>query len=466
MRLTIREDSKNYACTVVKLPPKQAVEGLDKLVKVTIFGNDVLTQKDTPEDQLYLFFPAECAISQEYLSANNEYRESTLNRDRSQHGYFEPTGRVKAIKFKGVISTGYIAPLNTLFLVDGIKVAVLETLKEGDEFTDIDGVNICKKYKVVHQHATAGQAKESRYNKKLKRFDKLVKNQFRFHVDTSHLAKNLHMFHPEDIIVITDKWHGTSGVFSNVLVKQELTWFQKLATKLAPPSIKKLLTFEKYDQLYSSRSVIKNQYINKDQGGGYYGEDIWGVVNKELEGKIEQGISLYGEIVGFLPSGKHIQKGYDYGCLHVAPDNNKTGYVTIHNKFIPQHKFLIYRITYTKPDGNVIEFSWNQIKDYCKKYELEHVKELYFGKAFPLPVVAGNNVPIREDWIDVLFNNLQQMYLEKDCKWCVNKVPAEGIVVRRDGLETYSAYKLKSKRFLERESKELDKEEENIEDNG
>lgn len=231
MNLSIREDSRNYAVTVVKLPPKQTVPGLDKLVKVTVFGNDVLTQKDADENQLYLFFPAECAISTEYLSNNNEFRESTLNKDHSQTGYFEPVGRVKAIKFKGVISTGYLAPLSTLSYIDRAKN--LGSLKQGDEFTDIEGYEICKKYIPKHIH-TQGQGgnKESRHNKKLKRFDKLVPNQFRFHQHTSHLAKNLHLFNPDDIIVITDKFHGTSAVFSNILIKRKLNFLEKVCVFL------------------------------------------------------------------------------------------------------------------------------------------------------------------------------------------------------------------------------------------
>lgn len=456
MKLTIREDSSNYACSVVKLPPKQVVEGLDKLCKVSVFGNDVLTQKDADEKQLYLFFPAECQINNDYLRTNNEYRHSNFNMDQNaKPGFFEDNGRVKAIKFKGVISTGYLAPVSTL---DEGYAINWKNLKEGDEFTDIDGYNICKKYKVVHQHATAGQNTESRYNKKLKRFDKLVKNQFRFHVDTSQLAKNLHMFHPEDIIVITDKWHGTSAVFANLLINKELTWKEKLAKFLGIE-----IVTTKYDDLYSSRSVIKNQYINKEATLGYYNEDIWKVVHDEIKSKIEPGISLYGEIVGFLPSGKHIQKGYDYGCQHHTHEGD-----VFNSSFqkICSHKFLVYRITYTKPDGNVIEFSWQQIKDYCKKYELEHVKELYFGRPMMIKDPSKTSV---EQWREDLFYILQTTYLEKDCKWCVNKVPAEGVVVRRDGLETYSAYKLKSKRFLEKESKQLDEEaklgEINIEDN-
>jgi len=170
-----------------------------------------------------------------------------------------------------------------------------------------------------------------------------------------------------------------------------------------------------------------------------------------------------------LSSGKHIQKGYDYGCAPHLPDiipPNTPVYKTNTDLVLyNQHKFLVYRITYTKPDGNVIEFSWNQIKEYCKKYSLEHVKELYFGTLKELPSLKWYGV---EDQ-DRLLKGLCLDYLEKDCKHCINKVPAEGIVVRRDGLDSYSAYKLKSKRFLEKESKQLDEEAKegsaNIEDN-
>ena len=42
MQLTKIEGHENYVATIIKLPAKQKVEGLDKLCKVTIFGNDVL----------------------------------------------------------------------------------------------------------------------------------------------------------------------------------------------------------------------------------------------------------------------------------------------------------------------------------------------------------------------------------------------------------------------------------------
>lgn len=216
--------------------------------------------------------------------------------------------------------------------------------------------------------------------------------------------------------------------------------------------IPKIQEYE-YGNIYSSRSVVKNQYINKEQGGGYYGKDIWTVVNKELEGKIEQGVTIYGEIVGYLASGKAIQKGYDYGC-------NPSGECSGLDYY--QHKFLVYRITYTKPNGEVIEFSWQQIKEYCKKYSIEHVKKLFFGT---VDQFLGHYDTWKEgEFQNEMFYRMTRYYLERDCIYCKNKVPAEGVCVRIDGKPTYSTFKLKSKRFLEGESKAIDSGEVSIED--
>lgn len=441
--LKIDENSKNYAATIIKLPPKIDVAGLDNLKSVTVFGNQCLVSKDSSPDELYIYFPAESRLSESFLSCNNLYRNSLNNKNSDIKGFFEDTGRVKTIKFKGVVSSCFIIPVKSLYnMYDGDNSfdTCWEQLKIGDEFTHIDGEEICRKYVVKNQQSTGN--KESRHNKKLERFDRLIPNQFRFHQDTAQFAKSLHNFTLDDIIVITDKWHGTSGVFGNVLINKELKWYQKLLKKLNFNIVDR-----EYDIIYSSRKVVKNQYINKEADGGYYNEDIWGIVKKELEGKIEEGITLYGEIVGFLQSGKEIQSGYDYGCLPGT------------------HKFLVYRITYTKPNGEVIEFSWQQIKDYCKKYGIEIVKELYFGRLDSLyHGLTGKST--FDFWQDDLLSTLQNSFnLEQECQHCVNNVPAEGICIRIDGKETYYTYKLKSKNFLLRESKELDKGEINIEDN-
>jgi len=105
MELKIYKGSENYTCQVIKLPAKVAVKGLDNLVEVNYQGNSCLISKDSPENQLYLFFPAECQISHDFLSSNNLYRHSELNNNKEAKGFFEDNRRVKTIKFKGVVST-------------------------------------------------------------------------------------------------------------------------------------------------------------------------------------------------------------------------------------------------------------------------------------------------------------------------------------------------------------------------
>ena len=62
-----------------------------------------------------------------------------------------------------------------------------------------------------------------------------------------------------------------------------------------------------------------------------------------------------------------------------------------------------------------------------------------------------------------MINKVKELYNEKDCFICKNKVPEEGCVIRLEKLE-FEAYKQKSERFYQRETNLLDKGESNIED--
>lgn len=58
----------------------------------------------------------------------------------------------------------------------------------------------------------------------------------------------------------------------------------------------------KYDYLWSSRKVVKNQYYNKEASAGYYGCDIWGEAHSKLSPYLTKGLTLYYEIIGWLPT--------------------------------------------------------------------------------------------------------------------------------------------------------------------
>ena len=96
--------------------------------------------------------------------------------------------------------------------------------------------------------------------------NRVIPTQFRLHSSTPQFLRFLADFKEGDKIVITEKLHGTSAVFSNVLTKRRLTFFQKLFKRFGVPIEEK-----EYFPLYSSRTVIKNQDVNPNQdGGGYY----------------------------------------------------------------------------------------------------------------------------------------------------------------------------------------------------
>ena len=435
MKLTKKEGS-NYTMTVVKLPKIQDVPGFDNLGMVTIFGNDCLVSKNSPESIWYLFIPAGTKLSPIFMHNNNLYTDPLLNKDHTKKGYIKDNGHVRAVKMKGVISTGLVMPAMALEYMD-IDTSLLEN---NQSFDTVNGIQVCSKFESnvrTHNQSSSGNSNKD----PSKKFDRLVPNQFRLHGDTAHLGRNTHVFDIDDVIVITNKLHGCCGIFSNVLVKKPLSFAERLLKKIGFS-----ITDVMYDNVYSSRNVIKNRYINKDVTIGYYEEDVWGVVNESLKDKIEEGITLMGEIVGYTPKGQAIQKGYGYGC--------KSG----------ENKFYVFRITYTKPSGDVIEFTWQMIKEYCKKYELLHVPAYFHGSLNEFFLTYDIEAD-RPDWADRWYNHLTISYnMEKPCELCLNNVPAEGLVVRRDGLNNFSSFKLKSKSFTLKENEMIEKgEEENLE---
>lgn len=442
MKLTVNENSKNYACSVVEIKQLFPIDGADAIVRTVVNGNNVVVPKTTEVGAKMLYFVSGTKLSADYCHKNNLYDKEDENYDITQRGFISyKQKRVKAIKLRGTISDGMLMPLSSLkSFVDSYN-----TLKVGDEFTEINGNTLCEKYVVpVKQSGSQKQGKQPT------RLSRLVDNQFYLHNDTDNLRKNIHKINPDDIIGIHYKKHGTSVVVGNVLVKRTLSWFEKLLKKIGVA-----IDEVKYDIVYSSRKVIKNQYLNPNQNEGFYGEDIWGVVAKEVGHLIPKNWTLYGEILGNTVSGAQIQQGFDYGC---------TG---------SQHKFYVYKISVVNTDGNVIFLTDKQIEEFCEKVGLNYKDTfIYYGKAKDMFTLKygfngepeTSNLSNITEWREEFLARLEKEYNEKNCYMCTNKVPEEGIILRVERLEQYDVYKLKSKRFLLMESEEQEKEVSNIED--
>lgn len=439
MRLEVKENSKNYACSVVEIKNLFPIEGADNVLRTVVNGNNVVVPKTTEVGSKMLYFVSGTKLSAEYCKVNNLYDKEENNLDTTKRGFVSfKSRRIKCLRLRGVISDGMLMPLSSL--LPFLEQSLINYLKVGDEFTDIElngrVYNICEKYIVPIRNSGENNKK----GKQSVKISRLVDSQFYLHGDTSNLRKNMDKINPNDIIGIHYKKHGTSFVVGNVQVKRFLSWFEKLVKRFG---VKVEETM--YDIVYSSRKIIKNGYLNPTSGEGFYGEDIWGVVAKEIEHLIPKNWTLYGEILGYTESGSAIQGKYDYGC--------KVG----------EHKVYIYKISVVNTDGNVIFLTDRQIEEYCEKVGLLYKDTfIYYGTIrnyMDMYFIEGDN------WREEVLKTLEKNYNEKDCYMCTTKVPEEGIIVRVEKLEQYEAYKLKSKRFLLMESEEQEKEVSNIEDN-
>jgi hypothetical protein len=437
----------NYVATIIQIKNIIPIEGMDRIQHTDIFGNKVIVSKNVKIGDRGIFFPVECKLSEEYLKENNLYRDLSLNKDGTKKGYFEASGRIKALKFRGAVSSGLFMPEESLGYVNN----VIERLSTGDFFDEIEGHLICEKYIVK---IPSIPRKQNKYKKP--KISKLIQNQFRFHIDTENLGKNIYKINLLDTISITDKKHGTSVISSKILCKRKLSFPEKIMKFLRVK-----INDVHYDNIYSSRRVIKNGDLEEKH---FYNHNIWGTANEVLKDKLLDGMSIYAEIVGYLPSGKMIQKDYDYGCI--KPEEKEPFKIGKH------YKIYIYRITYTNTCGNVFEFSNPQIQEWIhfnfKVAGIEGVlfpEEIYKGLykdflTFVLKIESvGSMVPESNE---VILDKIRKVLIEKNCQYCTNKVPMEGIVMRKES-NSFDVYKYKSFFFLERETKMLDKNEEDIE---
>jgi len=423
----------NYLCKVVdigKLEPHPDPE-TTRLKLATVDFQNVVVGAETKDSSINVYFPVESQLNAEFLSFTNSYRDKELNMDKTKSGFFEKNGRVRAVRLRGVASMGYLVPLDdVLEFVRSKGKKVGGVISDLDIYFDtIEDILLVQKYVI--------KKREGRPPKEGKnpRISRLVEGQVKLHVDTEQLRKNMFLIKPEDTISISEKTHGTSFWVSNVLVKRKLNKIEKLLKFFG---IK--IQDTENDYVYGSRKVVKNEYETQDKEH-FYGYDLWEDIKNQFVGKIPAGYTIYGEALGYTKNGSLIQAGYDYGCLP------------------GEMKLQIYRVTSTNNEGFTFDLSSNDIMEFCKRIGFDSVKYHFIGIAKELYI----DISPTEHWHENFLKNLEKDYTEKDCMLCAEGTPNEGIVLRKESVFAFEAYKLKSFRFLEFETKMLDEGIEDIE---
>lgn len=481
--LTKGENFKSeYSAKIVKIPSITHIEGTDKLGVVYVNGFTIVVDDTmTKEGDVMLYACNETCLNKQFLGVNNQFRNKDMNVSDDITGYFEDNGRVKNIKLKGTYSWGVLFGLDAVEKWTGDTFGDVESVV-GEEFDTINGNLFCEAYVPKTDVRGMNNRRGTRKSQnKVDKFSRVEPGQFNFHYDTTPLGHTQGIFDLDTDITISVKVHGTSAIYANILTREPIKMnFLKSTLVRAYNSLydnirerfdfgesvfglRRIPTYNSvYGNIYSSRKIIKNQYVYDEDkvkvGDGYYGEDVWESTNNLIKDFIPKGYTVYGEIVGYTGGGKCIQKSYDYGCSFTDPNK-------------PINKFMPYRITVTDEQGNVTEKNMSEVVEWTswlisqlpsdKQNLVEKIPVVYTGTVGDLLGAKKEDFDCSEDSrrfsvSDKFLMSLKKMFgMEGNEPLCSNKVPREGVVIRITDDIHSRAFKLKAEKFLAQESKNI-----------
>lgn len=345
-----------YEAVVIKIDDENKAEHqtADALELYRYNGNQIIIKKGMyNHGDLCLYFIPDTQISDWFLREHKLYRKNPDNPDEKWTGFFEPNGRVKILKLRKEYSNGFL-----------FKLDPSTTLREGELISSLDGKPLCDKYYTPEEIKYIKAVK----NKPKKKFSlsnifapKIIGvSQIAQHIDTPQLVHAINNFQAGDLITITKKLHGTSGRTGKIILTAQVNFWNKLYWQNSGKLFNRVVKIH-VEQTGSRRRIVRDSYLHEDVPQGYYGKEQWRVdIHNDLIKYLNPNQTIYYEIVGNLPNGKSIMQPhgnykYSYGC---GPT---------------EYNIYIYRLTFTKNDGTVYEYSYEDLCSFCAAYNLNVV---------------------------------------------------------------------------------------------
>lgn len=487
---------QEYCTTIVKIGEVKDIPGYDSIGVTYVQNISMVVRKDECHEGDILFYAAnESELNETFLRRNNLYEigerhlnanydevEKLMNEDKKDEakrmvGFFNKYGRVKMIRLGGTPSFGFLFSQKAMamFEPDVMELDLEEMV--GTEFDTVRGELFCKPYvpRIKERNHGGGKGKHyKRHKKTIAKIDRIVEGQWAFHYDTQSLERNAWKIKPEDVVDISLKLDGTSIIFGNIqtrtprLPKFKWNFLNKLALKVFMHMPDKWRIWDiDWEDVCSSRNVIRsgNAYVeepkSKTSNVGKTGDNyptgldaVYPQWYEILKGKIDHGMIIYGEILGYVPNSETgiITRGgkvYDYGC--------EKG----------ENKLMIYRVTeFNSATGKYEDFEITDVVGYTN-FLIETYPELA-DKIFPLQLMYHGpmkdlypDISTEEHWHEnlVLRMKKDQEKFGMDLKesLCKNKVVREGLVIRIENDPIQEAFKVKCDKYWEQEKKDMDK---------
>ena len=412
------EIRSGYSAYITTLKELRKHSNADRLQCTTVFGNNVIVDLSYYPGQKVIYFPVDGQLSEEFASDNNLTRLKD-EKGNNVGGYLDPDKRnITAIKLRGEKSDGLVLPVEVLS-----KYADISTFSDGDKITVLNGHEICRKYIPVSKNKVKDTNQAGKNGKKRKE-DKPQYPFFAEHSDTAQLAFNQGAFKKGDTCYITLKMHGTSARTANTVQ----------VTRNRAPRILKAVFHMKDKETVGYSTISGTRRITlQNYEGGYYGSNAFRQrFHNMLKDKLPKGMEVFYEIVGWIDENKTIMGKCSNKLIKDKDFAKAYGPETVfsYGCEVGQNDCYVYRMTMTNPDGYTVELPWEQVQIECEKLGLKCV-------------------PTFEKFIFTTWDDL----MERVEKYYDGPDPIgqthirEGVVVRIDNREKFTAYKHKNFSF-------------------
>ena len=390
----------------------------DRLQCTTIFGNNVIVDLSYKEGQRVIYFPTDGQLSEEFACENNLVRLKDEN-GNNVGGYLDPDKRnITALKLRGEKSDGLVLPIEVLS-----KYIDVKTLLDGDQISMVYGHEICRKYIPRSNRRKTSNISSGNKNRKEEK-EKVSYPFFVEHIDTAQLAYNQNAFREGDTCYITLKMHGTSARTANAveIVKKKRHYILKKVFKIKDKEIKRFAVVSG-----TRRTTLRNYE------GGYYGSNAFRQKYQEFfKDKLPKGVEVFYEIVGYTEGDQTIMGRCSNKLVKDKEFEKQYGKETVFSYGCEpgENDIYVYRMTMTNEDGFAVELPWEQVQIECEK-------------------LGVKCVPTFEKFVFTTWEDLMER-VEKhyDGADPIGKTHVrEGVVVRIDNREKFTAYKHKNFSF-------------------
>lgn len=423
-----------YSAYITKIQGLKKHPNADRLMVGKCLNCSVIVSNDTDPDALGVYFPTDGQIGVQFAQANNLLRNYDAN-NKNIGGFLDPVKRnIITLKIRGVISDGLFLPLESLSSFTDIA-----KLKEGDRIDTINGVVICQKYIPGAGKTVSNESK----TKQKRKAPRIVYPYFAEHTDTQNLELSIKGidFQPDELLVITEKLHGTS---------QRSAYTTSLSVEAPFCGIPVLESIGQYlvrcgaarSRLVRSMSYAcgTRRNIVTDSYTGFFGsENFRRKWHERIKARLYPGEEVFYEVVGYNDNGSPLMGRYDTKSLSESSQNRFGKQVVFSygcttdiccpecNK--PSQAY-IYRMTWTSPDGDVVEYPTSLVRARCQ----------YIGVPF-VPVLWTMFFHGKDKLIEQL---AMINALTGDASTLDRRTPLEGFVIRRDSRSGFEAYKHKT----------------------